>query len=145
MQRASVIIVALIGIIGGLMLVGVVSHTPLRHLVQVAPAGLVLVLIGRGFAWADDAALPVFSFWFLIMLGIWLYLLGVARIITGRFSPVEVVLTILVGLSCVVGLVAVLSAPPRPRRVLRLVVALGFAALQVAAMWFSLRPLLADA
>jgi hypothetical protein len=139
-----VITVALIGVIGGLMLVGVVSHTPLRHLIQVAPAGVVFFLKGRRVAWADDAALPVFSFWFLIMLGIWLYLFGVARIITGRFSAAEVLLTILVGISCVVGLVTMLSSPPRPRRVFRLVIALAFAALQVAAMWLSLRPAFAD-
>jgi hypothetical protein len=144
MTRASIVALALVGVIGGLMLVGVVSHTPLRHLIQVAPAGVVLLLTGRRVGWADDAAWPVFGFWFLIMLGIWLYLLGVARIITGRFSTAEVVLSILVGLLCVVGFVALLSSPPRPRRVLRLVVVLGFATLQVAAMWLSLRPGIAD-
>jgi hypothetical protein len=132
--------VALIGVIGGLVLVGVVSHTPLRHLIQVAPAAVVLLLTGLRVGWADDAAIPVFAFWFLVMLCIWLYLLGVARIITGRFSPAEVALTILIGLSSAVGLIGLLSVPSPRRRLIRIIVVLGFAALQIAAMWLSLRP-----
>ena len=36
---------------------------------------------------------------------IWLYLLGIARIITGHFSAVEIAMTIIVGAACLTGIV----------------------------------------
>ena len=122
-----------------LLLVGVVSDTFIRHLIQIVPAAVVLLAVVRRAPWVPFAALAVFIFWLAIMVLIWLWLLGLASIVTGEFSSVEVTLTVCIGLCCLVGIPASLrngrSASWR-REIL------GFGAsfaLQVAAMWLSLR------
>jgi len=130
----------LLGVILGLILVGLVSHTPLRHLIQVSPAVLALVLVSRQVTWARFAAMPIVIFWLLIMFGIWLFLLGLANVITGTYSPMEIGLTVVIGLSCLVGLVASCRPSGGAAWGSGLLAFLGFAALQVAAMWVSLRP-----
>jgi hypothetical protein len=138
-----VLAVCLAGVVVSLLLVGVVSGTVLRHIVQVLPAAIVLTVAVRGRSWAGDAALPVFLFWLAIMMLIWLFLMGVSRVVTGVFTPAEVVLTVTIGASSIAGLAA--SARRRtgagvPTRMLTVVL---FAALQVAAMWASLQPSIA--
>jgi hypothetical protein len=130
----------LLGVVLGLLALEVVSGTPMRHLVQVAPAIVALVLVIRQTPEAYYAALPIFLFWLLIMTAIWLFLLGLARIITGQYSLAELVLTFVVGSSCVVGLSQVFRAGPVASRLTRTIWAIVFAALQIAAMWLSLRP-----
>lgn len=130
----------LLGVILGLLLVGLVSHTPLRHLIQVSPAVLALVLVNRQVTWARFAAMPILAFWLLIMLGIWLFLLGVADVITGTYSPMEIGLTIIIGLSCLVGLVAAGRSSVSGPRGSGVVAFLGFTILQVGAMSVGLRP-----
>lgn len=132
------------GVIFGLLAVGLVSHTPLRHLIQVLPAVLALIAAARQTPWARFAALPVFAFWLLIMVGIWLFLLGLARIITGHYSPAEILLTVLIGISSLVGTGANLrtAVPAGWRRALA--AGVGFALLQVGAMWLSLQPAFAS-
>ena len=130
----------LAGVVAGLVLVGFVSGTPLRHFIQVMPALVVLVAAVRRVTWASWAALPVFAFWFVIMLVIWLWLLGLARIITGNFTASEVALTILIGSCAVAGVVATVWSPSRAGAAGRCVSFLLFAALQVIAMWLSLQP-----
>ena len=124
----------------GLLLVGVVSGTPLRHFVQVLPAAIALGLLWRRVPWATYSALPLFLFWLLIMVLIWLFLLGVASIITGTFSAAERILTLAIGLSSIVGLAAALRTPMDVGWAKRSLVFLGFAIFQVATMWASLQP-----
>ena len=126
-----------------LLLVGLVSHTPIRHLIQVSPAGIALATIRFRAPWAAYAALPVFLFWLLIMVAIWLFLLGLANLVTGTFSPAEIALTVVIGASCAWGTVASLRTPVSTGWIPRSSAAAAFAAMQVAAMWFSLRPGLA--
>jgi len=47
----------------------------------------------------------MFLFWLVLMSLIWLYLLGIARVISGHFSPIEVAMTIIVGVASTVGIV----------------------------------------
>jgi hypothetical protein len=49
------------------------------------------------------AALPCFLFWLTIMVFIWLFLLGWARIVSGHFFPTEIAMTLVVGLASLVG------------------------------------------
>jgi len=116
----------------------------IRHAVQVLPvlaAGLVVVL---RLAWSRFAAMPVFAFWLFIMLLIWLFLLGLASVVTGRFSPAEVGLTVVIGMACVAGLGATARAPTRSHWRSGVTALLSFGALQVGAMWLSLQPALAS-
>jgi hypothetical protein len=70
---------------------------------------------------------------------IWSWLLGLASVVTGEFSPVEVVLTIAIGLASLIGLVA----SPRVRVsggfAVRAGAFLATAVLQIGAMWISLQ------
>lgn len=132
------------GLILSLLLIGVVSSTPLRHLVQAVPAVVALGLVWRGVAWSPYSAVPVFLFWLFIMSLIWLFLLGLANIITGTFSPAERMLTVGVGLSCVLGIGAALRASPASGWKTRSLAFLTFAFFEVAAVWASLQPLFAQ-
>jgi hypothetical protein len=95
-----------LAVLVALYVVGAVSHGSLRHEVQTLPLWVPIV---AGFNRRDFArwcALPCFLFWLPIMVLIWLFLLGWSRIITGTFSPVEIAMTIVVGLASAAGLFA---------------------------------------
>jgi len=89
------------------------------------------------------AALPCLIFWLTIMIFIWLFLVGWARIVTGHFLPVEVTMTLVVA----VGSIAGLFAAVRWRTVVRPVTAFGifllFGTLQFLAFRLSLIPRIA--
>ena len=128
----------LVGVIVSLLLVGLVSGTPLRHMIQVAPACLVAIAAWRGSTWSRAAAaLPIYLIWLFLMVLIWLFLLRIAAVINGTFSTTETILTIVIGLAAVGGIVSVSRGKQSAtwtRRVLAFLVA---AALQVGAVWLS--------
>ncbi len=111
-----------------LYVVGAVSHGSLRHEVQTLPLWFPIVLGFRQRELAKWSALPSFIFWLVIMVFIWLFLLGWVRILTGHYSPVEVAMTIVVGVACVCGIAVSL----RWRTAVRPFAAMGVAALFVA-------------
>jgi hypothetical protein len=142
MLRAnSWIAAALIGVIVALLIVGVVSNTPLRHVVQVAPGVVVLGLHLAGREWARFAALAIFALWLLAMTLIWLFLLGIAKVITGHFTPVEVALTVIIGVAAALGMIAVARSRSPARWPARLAAFLVGALAQIGAMWLSLQPM----
>jgi hypothetical protein len=83
--------------------VGLVSHGVLRHIVQTLPLWFSVIFGFRRSHTAGWLALPSFIFWFVLMVIIWLYLLGIARIITGTFSPIEIAMTIIVAAASLIG------------------------------------------
>ena len=95
----------LIGVAFSLMLVGIVSGTPLRHLVQVLPIGLALRLASRSpGSLGAYAAVSLFAFWMLVMVLIWLFLLGLPDIASRQYATAEVALTIVIAFFCSVGI-----------------------------------------
>ena len=120
-----------------LLLVGVVSHTLRRHVIQVVPLALAFEVGARRPSFSVAAALPLFTFWLFVMGGIWLFLLGIAPVFTGHFSPAEIILTILIGLASVVGLVAACRQGTELSLAPRLGTTLLFAILQPAALMLS--------
>jgi hypothetical protein len=130
---------ALTGLVIALLLVGVVSHTPLRHAMQVTPAVIAAVLVAMRARASRYAALPIFVIWLFLMTLIWLFLLGITRIITGTFTTAETVLTLVIGFSSLWGTVAVLRRP-RANLLPAVLFFVVFTALQFAAVWMSLRP-----
>ncbi|HVM74978.1 MAG TPA: hypothetical protein VMT75_04995 [Candidatus Saccharimonadales bacterium] len=130
----------LVGLIVSLLMVGFVSHTPIRHAIQVTPACLVAALTWRGASWSRFAALPVFLIWLLLMILIWLYLLGIAHVISGTFSGTEIPLTIAIGLAAIAGTVFVFRNKDSLTWAPRLIAFFFGAALQVAALWLSFQP-----
>jgi len=123
-----------------LLLVGLVSGTPLRHVVQVLPACAVLVAARRGRSWTAAAMVAICVFWLAIVLLIWLFLLGFDSPVKGSYSAVEIVLTLVIGLAAIVGVGAAVRLRPRPHALAFVGAFTGAAVLQIAAMWLSLRP-----
>jgi hypothetical protein len=122
-----------------LIAIGFVSSTPLRHAVQVIPGIVALALSLRRSPVAPDAALPIYFFWLPIMVGIWLFLLGISRILKGHFTPAEIALTIVMAVCCVWGIADSVRKSVSHWAVRILFFTLFFA-LQLAAMWLSTRP-----
>jgi hypothetical protein len=105
MMRASKwIAYCCLAILVALYVVGAVSNGSLRHEVQTLPLWIPIVLGFRQRELAKWAALPCFVFWLGIMLLIWLFLLGWARIVTGHYSPVEIAMTFVIGGACLLGI-----------------------------------------
>jgi len=130
----------LVALIASLLAIGLVSALVLRHILQCLPAVLVLAAVVKRWRGAIYAALGVFLFWLLIMTLIWLFLLGLARILTGTFSPAEITFTITTGIATACGIVAVLRARRNAALGRGLVAFVIGAALQVFAMWVSIQP-----
>ena len=130
-------------IILALYVVGLVSGTEIRHLVQTAPLWLGVILGWRSSSLARWIALPFFLFWLTIMVFIWLFLLGWARIVSGHFSPTEIAMTIVIGIAAVAGI----AAAPRAKMYAPALAAAGAfvlgAALQLAAFRISMLPAIA--
>src|SRR5215475_9875831 len=108
LDRPQTMACCVLAILIALYVVGAVSVPPgsLRHEVQTLPLWFPIVF---GFQRRDVAkwmALPLLIFWLAIMIAIWLFLLGWARIVTGHFFPAEIAMTIVIGVACASGLVA---------------------------------------
>jgi hypothetical protein len=127
-------------IIAALYVVGLVSGTELRHVVQTAPVWAGVVLGWRRNKSAGWLALPMFLFWLLVMVLIWLFLLGWARVVSGHFTPAEVAMTIVIGAASVVGIGAVARTSENPSKLAAAALFLLGAALQFAAFRVSLLP-----
>jgi len=131
-----------IGLALALLLVGVVSGTVLRHVVQIVPILLGLAVLARRPDWGGYAALPIFMCWGLIVVLIWLFLLGLSRIANGHYTSIEVASTfVMIGCS-IVGIMKSVRLGRSLPAVARVLTFLGFAVVQFAAMWVSfLRPI----
>ena len=133
-------VIGLGGLIAALLAVGVVSGTLTRHLIQVAPAALALILVGSGSPYGRAAALPILTLWAVLMGTIWLFLLGLTSIVQGRFTPIEIALTVAIAVACLIGLGAGARPTanlPGPRRA---ATAIASGLLQLAAFWASMQP-----
>ena len=134
-------VVGLGGVVAALLAVGVVSGTLMRHVIQVMPPAVALILVGIGSPYGRAAALPTLTFWAGLMVIIWLYLLGLSRWIAGRFTAVEVALTVTIALACLAGLVGGARPTANLGRGRRAATALVFGLLQLGALWLSMQPL----
>jgi len=126
-----------------LYVVGAVSNGSLRHEVQTLPLWFPIVLGFRRREIAKWSALPCFIFWLAIMVFIWLFLLGWSRILTGHFSPVEIAITIVIGIACLCGIGVSLRCRTAVRSRVAWSVAVLFGALQLLALRLSLIPYIA--
>ena len=126
-----------------LYVVGAVSNGSLRHEVQTLPLWIPVVLGFRRRELAKWFALRGLVFWLGIMVLIRLFLLGWSHIAKGGYSPLEVAMTLAIGVACVSGI----GIASRWRTALRLSTALGLAvlsgALQLLAFRISLIPYIA--
>ena len=131
-----------LAILIALYVVGAVSIPPgsLRHEVQTLPHWFPIVLGFRQREITKWMALPLLVFWLAIVLSIWLFLLGWARIVTGRFFPTEIAMTIVIGVACLIGLMVSFRWRTRTRPLAAASVIGLFALLQLLAFRISLIP-----
>ena len=133
-------VIGLGGLIAALLAVGVVSGTLTRHLIQVAPAALALILVASGSPSGRAAALPVMTFWAALMVAIWLFLLGLHQIVRGHFTGIEIALTVAIAAACLVGVLGGARPTANLARGRRIATATAFGLLQLAALWASMQP-----
>lgn len=140
-SRLDTVIACLVGVAAALLIVGAVSGTFVRHVVQIVPVAVALVAVWARPAWGSHAALPIFAWWLVMMVLVWLYLAGVPMFFEGDFTLTEIVLTVLVALFCMLGLLACMRIGSTTGIANRLVAVAVFGAFQFAMMWASfLRP-----
>lgn len=68
---------------------------------------------------------------------IWLYLAGIETTFTGNFTSFEIVLTVLIGVACVVGIIAATRIKLKMGRTRRWMIVAVFIVLQLVVMWLS--------
>lgn len=142
---AKAIAYCALAVLVALYVVGAVSIPPgsLRHEVQTLPLWFPIVLGLQNRELAKWAALPCFLFWLTIMVFIWLFLLGWARIVSGHFLPTEIAMTLIVGAASLGGLILCVRWRTTTAPVTATTIFLLFAALQLAAFRLSLFPYIA--
>ena len=129
----------LVGVAFTVLLIGVLSGTPVRHLVQVLPIALALRLLARApGSLGAYAAVALFVYWLLAIVLVWLFLLGISNFARGQYSPVEVVLTMFVGFFCSVGILRGVRAGRLLGRTRRIATVAVFWLVQAGAMAVSL-------
>ena len=142
-EDCRVVTFCCLALMAALLTIGAASHGVIRHLVQSAPLGLALLLGLRRSGLTKWVALPCFVFWFLVMTAIWLYLLGWARMTSGTFSPIEIAMTLVVGLGSLTGMFRAFRMEGNLPPWLKTTALLLVTALQVAAFRVSLLPAIA--
>lgn len=130
-----------LAILVALYVVGAESHGSLRHEVQTLALWIPIVAGFNRREFARWCALPCFLFWFLTMVLIWLFLLGIAHVVTGNFSSIEIAMTIVIGLASATGAVLCLLRTRWSWLGVGLIVL--FAVLQVVLMRISFLPAIA--
>ena len=139
-RHDRVVAACLGGVAVSLLLVGVISGTFIRHVIQVVPALVVLAAVAKRRAWGPFVATPIFAWWLFIMVLIWLYVAGVPMFFTGSFSVAEIMLTVFIGLSCGFGLLSSVRAQPTVGIVGRVSALAAFGVLQLVCMFVSFLP-----
>lgn len=94
-----------LAVLGALYVVGAVSHGSLRHEVQTLPLWIPIIAGFNRREFARWCALPCMFFWFAMMSLIWLFLLGWSHLISGHFAPIEIAMTVVVGIASAIGFV----------------------------------------
>lgn len=141
MQSGKIISACAFAIIVALVVVvGLVSDGVVRHIVQTAPVWIVVVVGWRGASLTKWIALPIFLFWLVIMVLIWLFLLGLSHILHGHFTIAEIAMTIVVGLASLVGIVVSLRTRSQTGAALALVCFVLAGAIQFGFMELSSNP-----
>jgi hypothetical protein len=131
-QIAVASFVIIVALVGG---VGLASGLVLRHIVQTLPLWISVGLGARRSRAAGWFALPCFAFWLALMVIIWLYLLDVARLVSGHFTPIEIVMSLVVGAAAVGGI----GSAVRFWRTLPVGIAASLVALGAVLQWLCFR------
>lgn len=142
MNHRRIVSCSLVGLAIALLLVGLVSGTVLRHVVQILPLVATAGLIARRADWGAYAALPIFVCWIVIVALIWLFLFGLSPVASGHYTVIEIVLTFFMAGFSVAGIVNALVLGKGLPPISKVAMVVLFGLLQVGAVWISfLRPI----
>lgn len=131
--------VCLIGISVALVLIGVASDTIARHLVQIVPLIVLVVLVLVRRALAPYLVVGLCAFWAVIMVLIWLYLLDLSGVAAGTYSLGEILLTVVIAVFSVLGILrGTRAAKQVPSPTIAALIAIGFV-IQAVVMSVSIR------
>jgi hypothetical protein len=133
---------SIMGVAISLFIIGIVSNTPIRHTIQLTPLIIVLLLAKK--SWSRYAALAVLLFWFFIMSLIWLYLSGLSDTASGTYSAIEIILTLTIGVSCIIGIISSFNMSTSSKKLLNIMAFVAFLILQIAMMWISFQGYIAN-
>lgn len=123
--------------------VGIGSHLVLRHVVQTLPLWVAVAFGLRRSRATGWVALPSFLGWFILMALIWLYLLGLSTMMSGHFSPLEIAMTVVVGIASTAGTVAFIRLKSGLSGWSRTCIFISFAVIQLACLRLSFLPAIA--
>ncbi len=104
MNDSKVVAVCLAILAASLLVVGVVSDTILRHIIQIIPMLFVLGLTWQRPSVGAYMALPIFGFWLFIIVMLWLFFLGVSDLADGTYSNPGIALTFIIAATCALGI-----------------------------------------
>jgi hypothetical protein len=133
---------SIMGVAISLLIIGIVSNTPIRHIIQLTPLIIVFLLAKK--TWSRYAALAVLFFWFFIMSLIWLFLSGLSNIASGTYSAIEIILTFTIGVSCIIGIISSFYIRSTSKKIINLTAFVAFLILQIAMMWISFQGYIAN-
>lgn len=142
MEQSRVVRICLAGVAILLLLVGIESGTIDRHLVQIIPVAAVIPLISGDDAHGRAAAIGVLFFWLITMVLIWLHILNIAHALSGTFTTLEIILTLLIAATSTLGIYKAARPGFRPSYFLffifftSLFFAYGFASLSYKRFFF---------
>ena len=139
MSDAKFVAGCLAGLAASLILVGFISDTVARHVVQVVPSVFAIGLALRRPATGAWVAIPIFAVWCAVVVAIWLHLLGLSDIVEGSYSALEVVLTVVIAVCSALGVAMSMRAGRTLPLTGRTTAFLGGLALQAASLILSFR------
>ena len=84
--------------------------------------------------------MPLFALWFVLMTLIWMFLLGIAKVMSGHFTPVEIALTVVIAGCCLGGFSTALRDYKGRSIITPLLVFIAFLGIQAGAVWLSMQP-----
>ena len=127
-------------VVVSLYVVGIESHGIIRHTVQTAPVWPGVWLGFHRSPWTKWAVLSPLVLWLLLMVNIWMFLLGLPHLLSGNFTPIEIAMTVTVGVAAAAGIATALRVRTDVPWTRAMGVVLMTGCLQLIAVWVSLQP-----
>ena len=136
--KLRIVSVCLLGVAATLIALGVVSGTLARSVIQVVPALLALAAVFTGYRWSSSATIPIFTFWIIMVVNS-VVRVRMQKLTVGSSPALEMALAILAGVFSICGLIASIGVVTGPGRIGRLLAAVLWFMLQIAALFASIR------
>ena len=139
-RDAAFLVVGLAGLALSLFVVGIISDSVARHLLQIVPVILATTRVLGGSYAAAYVAAGTSLFWVIVMLLTWLDLLGISDAASGTYTTAEIALTFVIAAFAafvVFRTMTLKSSMLGVGRAIMITIGFGFqAAIIAASLWF---------